>query len=415
MVTDQEKLQKMIELGMELSHIQDIDLLLEKILSAIRTLLHADAGTIYVKEGNSLTFSHSQNDTLQKHIPPGKKLLYKTLSIPVTPQSIAGYVARTGDYLNIPDVYGIHRDKVPYTFDRSFDQKTQYRTRSMLTLPLKNSQSRMIGVIQIINAQNAQDEVVPFSEQDIPMIKVFASHAVLAIERAQLAKAEMLGLIRFLTELRDPEETAAHVKRVGAYTAEIYEQWALRQGISWAKIETNIDIVRMAAMLHDVGKLAIPHKIREKPGRFTNSEYDIMKQHTIKGAQMLHKSAQSRYEEIAVEIALNHHEYWDGSGYPGHIDLETGLPRPDAQDSNKRTHGKRGTEIPVYGRAAAIADTFDALLCRRAFREAMQEKDVLKMIKHGSGKQFDPDMVDAFFSCIDTLREIAERFPNKEG
>lgn len=411
MLKNHEKLQKIIDLGAEICQIHDVDMLLGKILGAARKIVNADAGTIYIKQGNSLKFSHTQNETLRKRLSPGKKLLQKTSSIPITHNSISGYVASTGKTVNISDVYWLNTDRVPYAFDRSFDKKTHYLTQSMLTLPLRNNHNQVTGVMQLINAHNDDGEVIPFFENDIPLIEIFADNAVMALERAQTTRSEILGLIRFLTKLRDPEETEGHVNRIGAYSVEIYERWAHTKGIPWGKIEANIDVLRMAAMLHDIGKLAIPNTIREKPAQFTAKEYAVMKQHTVKGAKMLLNSAKSTYEEVAAEIALNHHEYWDGSGYPGHVNIETGLPISSNGNGKGKARGKKGTEIPVYGRIVAIADTYDALLHRRVFRKAMRPDDVLKIIKRGAGIRFDPEMVDAFFSCLDTIQAIGQRFP----
>ncbi len=413
MPNSHQKIRQAINLGQEISQVKDIDLALEKTLSAARKLAHADAGTIYIKKGEDLEFNHTQNETLQKRISPGKKLIYKTFSLPINHSSISGYVASTGETLNIPDVYQLNIARVPYAFNRSFDEKTQYRTQSMLTIPLKNADREIIGVIQLINAQNTRGKVVPFGESDIPVVRVFAKNAVMAIERAQTTRSEILGMVRFLTEIRDPEETEAHVNRVGAYSAEIYQAWAGKNGIPRDQIEANAEILRMAAMLHDMGKLAIPRTLREKSGTFAAEEYEMMKQHTVKGAQMLLTSAQTEYENAAAQIALNHHEYWNGSGYPGHVDIETGQVIPGYEDEHGKPRGKRGEEIPVYGRIVAVADMYDALTCRRAFREA-EEIDVLRTLKRGAGKYFDPEIIDAFFSCLEAIRAIAQRFPEEE-
>lgn len=410
----QQKIQHIIELGLEIAQIQDIDVLLERVLSVARQLVNADAGTIYIRNENSLKFSHTQNDTLQKRLPPGKKLIYKTFSIPITHNSISGYVASTGKTVNISDVYRFNTDLVPYAFDRSYDDKTHYRTQSMVTIPLKNNQGQVIGVMQLINAQNGNGEVVPFLKDDIPLIRIFAHSAAKAIERAQMTRSEILGMVRFLTKTRDPEETEAHVNRVGAFSAEIYEAWARKKGIPRAKIETNAELLRMAAMLHDIGKLALPHSIWKKSDKFTAEEYRTMKQHTVKGAQMLLKSAQTEYEETAAEIALNHHEYWNGSGYPGHINLENGQVIPGYEDKRGRPRGKQGEEIPVFGRIVAIADMYDTLSCRQAFKKALDETDVLKTLEKGAGRHFDPEMIDAFFSSLDMIRAIAQRFPDND-
>ncbi len=414
MPTDQYKLQQIIDFSLEITQIQNVDVLLEKILSAARKLVSADAGTIYIKDGNTLKFSHTQNDTLQKRLPPGEKLIYRTFSVPISHNSISGYVASTGEIINIPDVYQLNTDQVPYAFDRSYDEKTHYLTQSMLTIPLKNNRNAVIGVMQLINAQNRKDEVVPFFKYDIPLIRIFANNAAMAIERAQLTRAKILGMIRILTELRDPEETEAHVNRVGAYSAEIYEAWVHKKGVSQAEIDTDTEMLRMAAMLHDIGKLAIPHNIRKKPGKLTAEEYKIIKQHTVKGAQMLLRSSQSEYEEVAVQIALNHHERWDGRGYPGYTNLLNSQVIPGYEDEQGRARGKRGEEIPVFGRVVAIADVYDSLSCCRVYRKALKEAKVLEILKKGAGKSFEPVMIDAFFSKFDTIRTIGQQFPEEE-
>ncbi len=410
---DSQKLQQIIDLGVEIAQVQDIDALLEKILRGARRLVNADAGTIYIKNDHSLKFSHAQNGTLQKRLPPGRKLIYETFSVPLDHHSISGYVASTGEMLNISDVYQLNGE-VPYTFNPSYDQTTHYRTQSMLTIPLVNSEEQVIGVMQLINAQNGKNEVVSFSISDVPLVRIFAGNVVMAIERAQTRRSEILGMISFLKELSDPEETEAHVNRVGAYSAEIYEVWASKKGLPRAKIETNAEILRMAAMLHDIGKLAIPQNIREKPEKFTAQEYEIMKQHTVKGSRMLLASAQIEYERVAAKIALNHHEYWSGKGYPGHIDLETGRAIPGYENGQGKPRGKKGDEIPIFGRIVAVADVYDALSCRRVFRAAMKEDAVLNTLKKGAGNHFDPDVIDAFFARIDMIYAIARRFPEED-
>ncbi len=413
MCNDHQKLQQLIDLGMEIAQVHDIDGLLEKILSAARKLANADAGTIYIKNGNSLKFSYAQNDTLQNQLPPGQKLIYRTFSVPINHNSISGYVASTGETVNLFDAYQIDTDQVPYVFDRSYDEKTHYQTQSLLTIPLKDNQNQVIGVIQLINAQNEQGDVIPFFKKDIPIVQIFAHNAAMAIERTQMARAEVLRLVGILIELRDPEETEAHVNRVGAYSAEIYEAWAHQKGVTQAEIEMEAEVLRTAAMLHDLGKLAVPHSIREKFGKFTAEERRLMQQHTVKGAQMLLKFAQTEYEKVAAQIALNHHEYWDGTGYPGHINPLNGQVIPGYGDEQGKPRSKKGEEIPVFGRVVAIADVYDSLSCHRAFRKALKEGDVLKTLERGSGRRFDPEMVNAFFSRLDAIRAICQQFPDE--
>ncbi len=408
-----DKLQQLIHLGIDIAHIQDIDTLLEKILTSARDLTNADAGTIYIKRGDQLCFNHTQNHALQSRLPSGEKLIYTSFKVPINPHSISGYVASTGQTLNIPDVYQLRPDDGSYAFDRSYDEKTNYRTQSMLTIPLKNNMLDIVGVMQLINAMNPDGEIVAFPEEEISLVHIFAHNAALAIERAQEKRSEILGLVGVLAELRDPEETEAHVNRVGAYSAEIYEAWAMSHHLPPHEIEKDSETIRMAAMLHDIGKLAIPQELRENAGKFTSEEYVQMKQHTIKGAQMLLSSAQSEYETIAAEIALNHHEYWNGSGYPGHVNPTTGRPLAGYENGNGNARGKREEEIPLFARIVAVADVYDALSCRRAFRDAMSENDVLRTLRHGAGQQYDPQVVEAFFSRINAVRTIGKRFPDE--
>jgi putative nucleotidyltransferase with HDIG domain len=407
---EQQKLQQLIDFNLEITQVQDVDVLLEKILSAARKLVNADAGYIYMKDGEKLHCRHIQNDTVYDQLAPGKKLPFPAFFFPIDCTSIAGYVALTGETLNILDISFLS-DEVPYSYNSWYDDLVYYQTKSLAAVPLKNNRNEMIGVMYLINALNDAAEVISFSEDDIPLIKIFASHVAVSIERAQMTRTRILGMIRVLTELRDPEETEAHVNRVGAYSAEIYEVWARKKRIPQAKIKADAEILRMAAMLHDLGKLALPGNIREKPDRLTAEEYELMQQHTVKGAQMLLKSAQTKYEEMAVQIALNHHECWDGTGYPGHVNPLTGRVIPGYEDKQGEPRSKHGEEIPVFGRVVAIADVYDSLSCRRAYREALKEEDVLQIVKSEAGGHFDPEMVDAFFFSLDLIRAIAQRFP----
>ena len=405
-----QKLQQAIDFGQEIESIQDLETLLGRILFACRRLTNADAGTVYMKHEGSLIFSQSQNDTLQRRQPAGIGLMYKTFTVPINRRSIAGYVAATGETLNIPDAYLLN-DNSSYSFDRSFDEKVRYRTQSILAIALKNTAGDMVGVIQLINARDTEGNVIPFVTSDIPIVRILADNAAMAIERAQNTQTEILGMIRFLTDTRDPEETEAHVNRIGAVSVKIYENWAIKRGMSPEEISTNIEILKMASMLHDIGKLSIPQAIRQKAEKLTAEDYEIMRQHTVKGAKMLMAFAQTPYEIAAAEIALNHHEYWNGTGYPGHVNIETGQPIHGYENGGGKPRGKCGDEIPVFGRVVAIADVYDALSCRRVFREAMKEDDVLRTLEKGAGRHFDPDMIDAFFSNFDAIRAVRERFP----
>jgi len=403
------KLKKIFNVGLEISQIKDIDLLLEKILGEARAFTRCDAGSIYVKEGDCLRFSYAQNDTLQRQLLPGRKLPYSTFSIPISHTSIAGYVAANGAILNIPDVYEIG-DSYPFSFNRSYDSITGYRTCSVLTIPLNNFRNEIIGVLQLINAMNSDGQTIPFAQDDEEIIIYFANNAANAIERAKMTREIILRMNK-MAEMRDPKETGPHVNRVAAYSVALYEAWALKKGLPQEEIDKNRDVLRMSAMLHDVGKVAISDTILKKPGRFTPEEYQIMKLHTLFGANLF-SDIYSDFDESAGVVALNHHERWDGKGYPGYIDQQTQLPLPGFENENGGARGKQGEEIPLFGRIVALADVYDALSCRRCYKEAWDEKEVLNNIREEAGKQFDPELVEVFLDCIDSFKQIEKLYPD---
>lgn len=409
MICKEEKLKLILDLGLEISQIKDIDLLLEKILSEARKFTNCDAGSIYVKEGNSLKFSYAQNDTMQRQLPIGRKLPYSTFTVPINNNSIAGYVAANSTLLNISDVYEIE-NHFPFSFNRSYDDITGYRTCSMLTIPLKNFRNDVIGVLQLINAMDAQGDVISFADDDQEIITYFAGNAASAVERAKMTREIILRMNK-MAEMRDPKETGPHVNRVASYSVTIYEAWAQKKGLPQAEIDKNRDVLRMAAMLHDVGKVAISDMILKKPGRFTPEEFQVMKHHTLFGANLF-ADIYSDFDESAAIVSLNHHERWDGKGYPGYIDPITQKPLAGHETENGEAKGKAGDEIPLFGRIVALADVYDALSCRRCYKEAWDENEVLNTIREESGKQFDPEMVAVFLECFDSIKQIEKMYPD---
>ena len=402
-----EKLTKVLQLGTELNTVQDVDILLERILLEARKFVNADAGTIYLKEKDELVFAHAQNDTKQKKLPYGKKLIYSSFRMPVNEQSIAGYVAVTGETLCIDDVYKLDNNH-SYHFDSTFDKKSGYETHSMLTFPLKDLSGEVLGVLQMINAMTVDGKITSFTEEDSLYINHFASTASIVLQRAKVTRSLVLRMVQ-MAELRDPKETGSHVNRVASYSVEIYEHWARKKGKDEEEIEKTRDVFRIAAMLHDVGKIAISDIILKKPARFTDEEYEIMKSHTYIGAGLF-KNKHSQLDEISAEVALTHHENWDGSGYPGFIDIDTGEALKTAE--NGRPVGRKGEEISIFGRIVAIADVYDALNSRRVYKEAWNEEAVLEEIKKLSGSKFDPELVENFFEVADLLKAVRSKYPD---
>ncbi len=406
---DAEKLRDIIGLDSELNKLQDLDVLLERILQEARRVLKADAGSIYISDGKNLTINYAQNDTLQSQLPPGEKLIYNVFTIPINKKTISGYAAATGKPVNISDVYQIS-ESAPYGFNPHYDRVSGYKSTSMLAIPLATNHGDILGVIQVINKQGDDGSVIPFDDEDEIVVTHFAANATVALQRAQMTRAILLRMIK-MAELRDPKETGPHVNRVAGYAVEIYERWAIDNGVGQDEIERIKDNLRMAAMLHDVGKVAISDVILKKPAQFTNEEYEIMKSHTLQGAQLF-VNKQSEFDELAQLVALNHHENWDGTGYPGHIDIETGSPIQT--DSSGRALGKQGTEIPLFGRIVAIADVYDALMSKRVYKSAWPEEHALTEMRRLAGTKFDPELVEVFFKVLPNIKTIANKYKDPE-
>ncbi|MDR2102223.1 MAG: HD domain-containing protein [Treponema sp.] len=403
-----------IRLDSELNQIQDLDLLLERILLEARKVVRADAGSIYVRESmeekgkriDKLLIKYAQNDTTQKALPPGQKLIYSVFSVDISENSMSGYCALTQSLVNVPDVYNIPED-APYSYNSSFDKLSGYKTISTLTVPLTTAEGRLLGVIQMINSKDEQGNTVPFSKDDEFLITHFAANATVALQRAYVTRAMILRMIR-MSELRDPKETGTHVNRVAGYAVEIYDRWAYYQGISEREREKFRDTLKIAAMLHDVGKVAISDIILKKPARFTEDEYIIMQHHTIYGAALF-DDPQSALDTIARDIALTHHENWDGTGYPGWVDVETEKPLKTDEQGNPL--GRKGEEIPMTGRIVAIADVFDALCSKRVYKQPWTEEQVLEEMRKLSGTKFDPALVDIFFEILPNIKQIQSLYP----
>jgi len=407
-------LKNIIKLDSELSQIQDLDLLLERILLEARKVVRADAGSIYVvekvKNGDEtvekLAIKYAQNDTMAKDLEPGQKLIYSVFALPISEKNIAGYCALTKKLVNVPDVYNIS-PSAPYSFSNSYDLLSGYKTISNLALPLLTAEGRLLGVIQVINSRDEDGNVVPFSQDDELLITHFANSASIALQKAYVTRAMILRMIK-MSELRDPKETGTHVNRVAGYAVEIYDRWAYRHGVPKEEREKYKDTLKIASMLHDVGKVAISDTILKKPGRFTPEEYSIMQHHTIYGVQLFEDS-HSPVDLVARDVAFSHHENWDGTGYPGWIDPGTGKP-VNANDEGKPL-GKKGEEIPLAGRIVALADVYDALCSRRVYKDPWTEDDVLAEIKKCSGTKFDPELVEVFFEILPNINQIRSLYP----
>ncbi len=195
----------------------------------------------------------------------------------------------------------------------------------------------------------------------------------------QIAARERETLLRLgkAGEYRD-EDTGNHVIRMARYARAIAEDLGLS--------DEECSDIEFAAPMHDIGKIGIPDQVLLKPGKFVAQEWDTMKQHTSIGHNILSDS-QSRYIQMGAVIALNHHEKFDGSGYPA---------------------GLKGTEIPLVARIVAVADVFDALVSERPYKKSWSHQQALDYIHDQSGKHFDPQCVQAFFNRLDDIMQIQQ-------
>ena len=185
----------------------------------------------------------------------------------------------------------------------------------------------------------------------------------------QDSQLQLIQRLALAAEYRD-DETGQHTRRVGELSARIGEALGMQEG--------ELFVLRQAAPLHDVGKIAIPDYILLKPGPLTADEFEQMKVHTTRGAAMLEGPGFALLD-MASKIALTHHERWDGTGYPS---------------------GLAGPAIPLVGRIVAVADVFDALTHARPYKQAWTVADSVREITDQSGRQFDPEIVEAFLSVL---------------
>jgi len=204
-----------------------------------------------------------------------------------------------------------------------------------------------------------------------------------AIEKTKLASLDTIHRLARAAEYKD-EGTGAHIKRMSQYSAAI----ARRMGLG----EREVENILYAAPMHDVGKIGIPDRILLKTGSLDEDEWEIMKKHTVIGAEIL-RGSDAEFIRLAEVIALTHHEKWDGSGYP---------------------RGLRGSKIPLAGRIAAIADVFDALTSVRPYKEPLPVEKSLEIIKQSRGSHFDPDGVDAFLAVKDEILSIIDRYKDEQ-
>lgn len=202
------------------------------------------------------------------------------------------------------------------------------------------------------------------------------------------------GMIESLSaaiEFRN-EESGGHVRRIHDITALLLSETDFCPGLTDEEIEN----IALASIMHDVGKIAIPDSILGKPGKLTPEEFEIMKTHTIRGGELLEHITQLQHHgayQYAYDIARHHHERWDGNGYPDRL---------------------KGDEISPWAQVVSIADVYDALSCKRIYKDAFPRETVLEMIRTGQCGTFNPRLLDCFFRVEPKLAALYEKLKDKQ-
>jgi putative two-component system response regulator len=227
----------------------------------------------------------------------------------------------------------------------------------------------------------------PFIKEEL-LVRIRAGERMLGIETRDIVIFSMAKL----AESRDPV-TGYHLERIQYYSKTLAETIACSKNPPQEVDRLFIDNIFHTSPLHDIGKIGTPDYVLLKPGRLDDNEFDIMKRHSRIGYETLNDALirypKADYLKMSAEIALSHHEKYDGSGYP---------------------EGLKGNAIPLAARIVALADVYDALVSKRVYKNAYRHDMAKAVILQGAGSHFDPMVVDAFLTCEESFLEIYERF-----
>ena len=286
---------------------------------------------------------------------------------------LVGAVVQSGEPLIENEVY------LDTRFNTEIDKKTGYMTKTMMVIPMKNNQGKVIGAIQVINKKENLD----FTTEDMNQLKLVSSyvsesiHSLMLLKEVDDTQKELVHILGTVGENRS-NETGKHVKRVALYTRLLAELYGMDS--------KEVTLLCEAAPMHDIGKLAIPDSILHKPGALNDEEWEIMKTHASIGYEMFNTSKGKLLKAAAI-IANEHHEKYDGTGYP---------------------RGLAGEEIHIYGRIVALVDVFDALNSKRVYKDAWDIDKIFEYIKLQKCKHFDPELAELLLSNKERFIAIHE-------
>jgi putative nucleotidyltransferase with HDIG domain len=333
----------------------------ERNLAELLRLVAAETSRVMSAERSSIYLADPDRDELYTLV--AEELEIREIRVPIG-RGISGHVAQTGETVNILDAYEDPR------FDRAWDLRTGFRTRTVLCTPLLAQTDEIVGVLQVLNKRNGR-----FSAYDEALLGAFAGQAAVAVENAQLYeenRKQFESFIETLAATIDAKSpfTAGHSKRVALYATRLARAVGLHREL--------VEKTRYAGLLHDIGKISIPDAVLNKPGRLSDEEYAQIKDHAQQTYEILRKIRFARQLRDIPVVAASHHERLDGRGYP----TGTGL-----------------FGLPLLARVLAIADVYDAVTSiDRPYRKALSTRDALKLLRRERGCTLDPQLVGLFVS-----------------
>lgn len=222
-------------------------------------------------------------------------------------------------------------------------------------------------------------------------------HTRLKIKNEQLSQIENATIytLASLAEIRD-SETGQHIIRTSMYAKVLAEELSLNPAYSQFLTLAKIEEIAKAAPLHDIGKVGIRDSVLNKTEQLTELEFEAIKKHCEYGSQILERATENitfySYFTLAIDLVRSHHEKWDGSGYP---------------------RGLKGNQIPLAAQLMSVADVYDALVAKRCYKTAFSHDKACTIIEEGKGKQFSPDLIDAFKKSKDVFRQISRTMPDQ--
>ena len=366
--TQRERLDRIARVSSELARVQDLDIMLTSILREAVALAGAGAGVVFLMEGARLHAAEVVGGSATG-----------TRDIGLDGTTVAGQVAIAADIIRLDaDACAVAGRGAPAI---GTEQVLGRRAESALVVPMVRAGERTLGCIALTDGR-------AFDEDDERLVAHFASLAAVAVERAQLVRSMILRMIA-MAELRDPTETAGHVGRVADLSILLYDRWCEAHSIASDTSTRARDTLRIGALLHDVGKVGIADAILKKPGKLDDAEFAEMKRHTQIGADLF-AGIRTDFDEGAAEVALCHHEKWNGTGYP---------------------QGLAGEAIPLFARIVAVADVFDALSSKRAYKDAWPREKIAALFLDEAGKHFDPELAAMLVAHQPEAEAIRARRP----